>query len=62
MKMFQQVKTNTLRMIRKMGNIFKEIKDINNKKKNLETEKCNNQNENSTGQAQQPNEYDGGNR
>lgn len=62
MKMFQQVKTNTLRMVRKMGNIFKGIKDIKNKKKNLETEKCNNQNENSTAQAQQPNDSDRGNR
>lgn len=45
-------------MNRKMGNLFKEIKDIKNKKKNLETEKYNNQNENSIGQAQQPHEYD----
>jgi len=50
--MFQNVKPKTHRMNRKMGNLFKEIKDIKNRKKNLETEKYNNQNEKSIGQAQ----------
>lgn len=47
--MFRKVKAKTLKMNRKMGNLFKEIKGRKNRKKNLETGKYNNQNENSTG-------------
>lgn len=53
--MFHKVKVKTLRMNRKMGNLFKKIKDIK-KRKNLKTEKYNNQNESSIGWVQQPHE------